>query len=315
MDDDMNDFTLHILNEKNKVINKDFIEAVLEKYGLKHKVKYLENFQRAMIHVSYLKKTVLADKTAKLIKDVVPIDDPSKAMPLQDKSYERLEFLGDSVIHHAIARYLFDRYENEDEGFLTKLRTKLENKKNLAYISRKLNFNEYAIFARNIELTGGRMSNISIMEDIFEAFVGALSLETNFENCKKFIINIMEREIDIAELIHTENNYKEMMMQYCHKMKWSDPIYATEEVMEEGTRRKFRMNVKANGNIAGSGIGITKKEGEQNAARMALISYGVLSITQNTIEDDDDLYGELSNDENGINNDDGSVYGECSDDD
>lgn len=319
------DFTLHILNEKNKIITEDFINSLFKKFKIKHRVKNLEMYQRAMFHISYLKKNVLTDKTAKLLKDIPPIADSSGVMPLQDKSYERLEFLGDAVIHHVIAEYLYNRYDDKDEGFLTKLRTKIENKKTLAYLSRRLGLNEYAVFARNIELSGGRMNNISIMEDIFEAFIGALSKEATYELCREFIINIMEKELDIAELINTENNYKEMLMQYFHTMKWPDPIYSTDEIIGEGTRRKFKMAVKKVNCVIGTGIGTSKKEGEQNAARMALITYGVLTVNHNTeIEnEDDDLYGELSDDEGSCNSQKNTdnlseiseIYGSCSDDD
>ena len=115
-----------------------------------------------------------------------------KTVKLQDKSYEVLEYLGDAVIHAVLAEYLFRRYPNADQGFLTTLRTRIEKGETLNKFSRKLQFDKYAIISRNIELSGGRDNNVNIMEDIFEAFIGALKLETNFETCQKFIINLID---------------------------------------------------------------------------------------------------------------------------
>ena len=75
----------------------------------------------------YLKNQQLTDKFIKLLKEIDPIKDKKLALPLQENSYEVLEFLGDAVIHAVIAEYLHRRYPDKDQGFLTKLRTKIEN--------------------------------------------------------------------------------------------------------------------------------------------------------------------------------------------
>lgn len=290
------DFKLHILNDKNKPITADFLNGIFKKYGLKHKVKYLKNFQNAMIHISYLNRTSITDKTAKILKDIPPIDNPELAMPLQTQSYDRLEFLGDTEIHSALTRYLFKRYKKEDEGFLTTLRTKLEKGETLSKLSIILGLNEYAVIAKNIELANGRIDNYKMNEDIFEAFIGALSLEVSTKKCRKFIINIIEKHIDIAELNSLNDNYKEQLMQKYHKLKWSEPKYydcSTNE-QKESDQKSYTMCVKTpTGEIAGVGSGITKSKAEQIAAMNALYALGFL-------KDDDensDYYGEVSENE------------------
>jgi len=301
------DFKLHILNEKNILITTEFIEKTLKKYGLRHKVKNLELFQTAMIHVSYMNRTNIIEKTARLLKDIPPIDDPKKALPLQDTSYGRLEYLGDAVIHHAIADYLYDRYSGEDEGFLTKLRTKLEKAEALSELSKKLGFHKYAIIARNVEIAGGRLSNTHLTEDIFESFFGALSLEQSYENCRDLFIKIVETEIDIAELIYNDDNYKDRLMRYCHKIKWPEPKYFEDTNTSNGGRdkdtndpnipRNFTMYTKnPSGKIIGIGEGSSIKKAEQEAAKSALVALGV--IKENDSEDQgDDYYGEASDNE------------------
>ena len=187
------DYKNHILNEKNIKITETFIESIFKKYGLKHKIKNIDAFQLAMVHKSYLDNVIVTEKIVKLLKDVIPIEKKyvKKTIPLQPNDNGRLEFLGDAIIHCALARYIFDRFGSEPEGFLTKLRIELEKNETLSILSKKLGLEKYAIISRSIEYTNGRKNNISISEDIFEGFIGALSLECDYEKCKDFIISII----------------------------------------------------------------------------------------------------------------------------
>jgi dsRNA-specific ribonuclease len=287
-------YVQHVLNEKNKYISVGFIERILKKYGLEHKVKNLNNFQLAMIHKSYLKNIQLNEKTIKLMKDIPPIDPKVKlsTIPLQENSYESLEFLGDAVIHLILANYLFKRYENKDPGFLTILRTKIEKGETLNKLSRILGFHEYAIFARNIELAGGRVNNVNIMEDVFEAFMGALSLETSFENCKIFLTNLIDSNIDFAQLINTEDNYKEMLMQYYHKLGFkTTPRYELLETIDEKPKKKFVMGAyDPDKKLIGKGTAQSKVAAAQIAAQNALIKFNVIKENVDNSDDDDEIY-------------------------
>lgn len=284
----MEEFKNHILNEKNKYVTKEFIEGTLRKYGIEHKVKNLSAYQTAFVHTSYLSSTVPTDKLVKLLKEIPEIEFPETAIPLQKNSYESLEFLGDAVIHSVIAEYLLKRYPDKDPGFFTKLRTKIEKGETLNKISRRLNFHEYAIFARNIEISGGRTNNKNIMEDIFEAFIGALKLETTYETCQKFISNLMELEIDFAEMISVEDNYKEMLMQHYHRQGYTTtPTYSLIRVIEEKPRKKFEMAaLDPEGKVMGKGISTSKSTAAQYAAQEALKKVGILE----NHEDEEEYY-------------------------
>lgn len=306
------DFKNHIINEKNIPITEKYINKVFSLYDLKHKVVNLENFQLAMIHISYLNRSNITEKTAKMLKDVVPISNENKlkAMPLIDKkkkqtsdqeedngSYGRLEYLGDAVIHLILAQYLFERYKKKDEGFLTKIRTKIEKADTLSILSKKIGLHKYAVVARNIEQSDGRNQNTHLTEDIFEAFIGALSLETSFEDCKKFVIAIIEEEINIPELINTDDNYKDRLMQYFHQQKWGEPKYyediAKQQNIKDGCQdiKIFTMFVKKQtGETLGIGVGNTKTKAEQESACNALIA---LKIITND-DDKSDYYGDDS---------------------
>ena len=344
---------LYVLNEKNKLITTTVIEKLLESYGISYKVKHLDRFQRAMTHISYLNKDFKNDKNFKMTyicsnnreRELEPIANPNDAIPLQDASYERLEFLGDSVIHLALADYLFHRYENQYEGFMTRLRTKLENGQTLSNLAKVLNLHEYVLISRNIEHSGGRQKNTHILEDSFESFIGALYidgtdydcdslcngiyekitallsetqtlskkvqtsiknilqeemqkwiinnniLQSNFEICKKFVIAVIEDEIDIAQLLYHETNYKDSLLQYYHKMKWSDPEYEMMDLIGPEYQKQFKMCVKGPGRvIVGVGAGSSKKKGEQEAAKQALTYFGVIK-SEVEVDSDNELYG------------------------
>lgn len=295
------DFKNHIINENNKEITKEVIEKIFKKYKFSHKVKNLENFQLAMVHISYLNRTTITEKTARMLKDVIPIEDKMKhlAMPLKEQDYGELEFLGDAVIHGVLAEYLKKRYGGQGEGFLTKLRTKLEKDETLSKISKILGLQNYAIIARNIEQADGRLTNVHLTEDIFEAFIGALKEETTWEKCQEFILSIIETEIDIAELIHHDDNYKDRLMQYFHKVKWGEPKYhediSQQKTIKEGCveYRSYTTYVKDPfDNIIGVGEGNSKPKSEQNAAYNSLIYLKV--INENGDDNDSDYYGEAN---------------------
>jgi ribonuclease-3 len=276
------DIKLRILNEKNIYITKKFINSIFKKVNFEHKVQNLENFQKAMIHSTYLITNLDNPKSQKILKDTEPIDEDmvTKCIPLQTNSYERLEYLGDSILRHAIGKYLFNRFPNEDEGFLTTIRSKIERKSALSELCKKLGLQKYAIISRSIESVNGRMTNITLTEDILEAFIGALNLEVSDDQSRDFICKLIEKEVDFAEIIRTKNNYKDMIMQYFHKCYEirHDLEYVDEELESTDGRRKFKSYVKdKNTNeILGCGKGKSKKSSQQRAAKSALLQIGII---------------------------------------
>ena len=243
-----------------------------------------------MTHDSYLVRDFKNDKIVKLVKEKelqpIPQNELKNVIPLQTNSYERQEFLGDSLIHLILADYLYNRYPDRDEGFMTKLRTKIENGTTLSNLARVLGLHEYVLLARNIEQIGGRHSNDHIFEDVFEAFLGCLwkDSDKNYPLCEQFVINIIEAHIDLAHMIYKETNYKDLLLQYHHKMKWSDPEYYLVSVIEKGGKKLFQMGIKTPNSTStvSTAIATSKKAAEQIAAQNALLKYGILS------EDSDD---------------------------
>jgi dsRNA-specific ribonuclease len=283
----MDNIELQILNSKNKYITIEYIENTLKKYNINYKVKNLSYFQMALIHSSYLKKSINIIKnrqkynlnevyTEEISCETTIID--ANVIPLQTTSYERMEFLGDSVIHLILAEYLYTRYPDQCEGFMTRLRTKIENGDSLAYLSKVLNLHEYVLISSILETSNYREKNIKILEDVFESFIAALYLDSGLEITKKFIISLIEKEIDMAQLLYNETNYKDSLMQYYHKMRWTEPIYSLVELTGPEHKKNFKMCVKHYKlGIIGTGTGSCKKKGEQIAAKNALIYHGEIN--------------------------------------
>ena len=290
------DPTLFILNKKNCLITKKYIQGMLKDYGVKVKIKNIHNFQIAMTHNSYLKRDSEYYKVEKVKKTmergVKPIADPKSCIQLQDESYEELEFLGDAVIHLILADYIKHRYKGLREGFMTKLRTKIESGETLADLAKCIGLHKYALISRHIEDNDGRENNMHIQEDAFEAFMGALYEEVGFDPCHKFFINLIEEEVDFSGLNYKETNFKDRLLQYFHHRHWCDPKYGVLNVSGPEHNKKFTMYVKCkvnprvNGEIVGTGVGSSKKNGEQEAAKKALIKFGAYK------EDTDDIYEE-----------------------
>ena len=184
-------------------------------------------------------------------------------------SNERLEFLGDSVLNLIIGEYLFNKFPNEEEGFLTKVRAKMVNRNALSIVAENLNLGELLIISSNVPKSITHNSK-SILSDAFEALIGAVYLDRGIEVCKKFIqTNILEPALNNGEHLIDEN-YKSQLLEYAQANKLAIPVYQI--VSEEGPHhdKTFTAEVVVGEKVLGEGKGKSKKEAEQNAAQVAL---------------------------------------------
>ena len=262
-------FKTNPYNESNKLISSSDIINILKQYNINDlSINNLQLYQRAFIHTSYTK-----------LKDYESFKNPNNCLELFDNSYETLEFIGDSIIGNIIGLYLYNRYyitHNQDEGFLTKLKIRLVNGKQLSEFSKHLKLYNFLIISKNIQ----EKDNINLLEDIFEAFIGALYLDTNsYELVSKFLINIIETHIDFSDLILNDNNYKDQILRFFQHKFLVHPLYKTTKCEDNHI---FECSIyKLNDNNTeihiSSGSGNTKKIAEQSAAKNALIYYQVLN--------------------------------------
>ena len=270
-------------NNNNNEITLNNVQSILSRYNINYKVNNIELYKRAFIHRSYTKRPHLSN----IQENITIVEKPFDCMPLKSKSNERLEFLGDAVVSIVVAKYLYERFPDENEGFLTKMRTKLVNGEMLGFLASKLGFGEYAIMSRHIEDKCKGRTSQHILEDIFEAFVGAMFLDFNeidnynlldnfysgigFQICEKFIIHVIEEYVDFSELIISNNNYKEMLSKYFNET-YSTSINFSDPSVEGGLNdRLYTVNVLDDkNNVIGTGVGKSKKKAEQYACKDTL---------------------------------------------
>jgi len=184
-------------------------------------------------------------------------------------SNERLEFLGDAALGFITAEHLHQRFPHKDEGFLTKLRSKLVNGKALAAYARAIEIGTLIIMSENMDEAGGRQSP-SILADAFEAIIGAVYLDLGLEEARRFVHRTMFEGVDLEELALEPDNYKSLLLEYAQARGWSQPRYRV--TMEEGPShdRTFTVEVLLDDRSYGNGTAPSKKRAEQIAARQAL---------------------------------------------
>lgn len=181
------------------------------------------------------------------------------------ENYERLEFLGDKILDFIVSEYL---YKNRHifEGEMTKIRASHVCEDALAEYSLNSHFDKYLRLGRGEELTGGR-SKKTILADVFEAFIGALYLDQGMEKAKEFVKNTVIKSINKNEEIF--NDYKSELQELVQTSKKSLEYVLVRETGPSHDK-EFEVNVLVEDIVYGSGIGKTKKEAEQNAAKDAL---------------------------------------------
>ncbi|NMA91289.1 MAG: ribonuclease III [Amphibacillus sp.] len=181
---------------------------------------------------------------------------------------ERLEFLGDAVLELGISQYLYRTYPNKPEGELTKLRATIVCEPALVKFALDLKFDQYVLLGKGEERTGGR-KRPALLADVFEAFIGALYLDQDFNAVVNFLHKYIYPKIKNGFMIK-EIDYKSQLQELIQQDKQGEINY--EIISEKGPShdREFIAQVKINNKVVGIGHGRTKKESEQRAAKIAL---------------------------------------------
>lgn len=186
---------------------------------------------------------------------------------------EKLELLGDAVLGLVVAEYLYQKYPEEKEGVLAKIKSMAVSEPVLASISRKLRIGEYLLLSKGEMVTGGRDRN-SILGDVFEAILGAIYLDSGFFAAKEYVLLHLKDMIDHIDDFEEILDFKTILQEYCQKKYRDIPKYTL--VGEEGPdhRKLFEMQVQIQNNIA-KAKGTNKKIAEQMAAKQLCKELGV----------------------------------------
>lgn len=244
------------------------------------------SLQKFLLKKTFRKKTekeiLLSAKISKIIgrkienidyyKEAFSLKTPNKV--LNAKNYERLEFLGDSVLGSIISCYLYKTYSEENEGFLTQMKSKIVNRKNLNLLGEKLKLTEFIQNGSH----GSLGENIS--GNLFEAFIGAIYLDFNYDICKEIVLDKIFSEKEIEKLENKIVSYKGLLLEWSQKKKVSIK-YETSEEQLPNKSFIFRTCVFLNNTKIASATETSKKKAEEKAAQRAFYT---LNKKENIIE-------------------------------
>lgn len=182
--------------------------------------------------------------------------------------YERLEFLGDSILGYVTAEFLYQREPQLPEGRMTRLRAELVCETSLHKVAKAMGFGEYMRLGRGEEHTGGR-ERVSVLADMVEAVIAAMYLDSGMDEARRFIMANVLNDVEISETHHF-TDYKTELQEVVQRK--ADQHISYEMIGESGPdhNKLFTFRVSVNGIPMGEGTGRTKKEAEQMAACKAL---------------------------------------------
>ena len=182
---------------------------------------------------------------------------------------ERLEYLGDAVLELTVSEYLF-HLGHLNEGEMTKFRASIVCSESLSRAANAIHLGDYLIMGKGEDVTGGRKRR-SNLENAFEAIVGAVFLDSDFQNAKKVTLNLLADNIELALAGKLVNDYKTKLQEQIQQHSDSVIEYVLESASGPEHDKTFRVSLWINRRRESEGSGKTKKEAEQNAAKAYLI--------------------------------------------
>lgn len=185
------------------------------------------------------------------------------------QSNERLEFLGDAILNSIVGDFLYQHYPSMEEGDLTKVRSRLVNRKVLAQRAKEMRISDFLLLSSSAVQSVGSGSD-SILADAFEAIIGALYLDGGLKAAQSFVKRTLLCDEAALTAALTDDNYKSALLEYSQGRSLGVPRYAI--VREDGPDhdRRFTVEVYLGPDSLGSGTGRSKKDAEQAAAAQAL---------------------------------------------
>jgi ribonuclease-3 len=208
-----------------------------------YKFRELDILNAALTHPSYLHENQIRD----------------------EYHYERMEFLGDSVLGLIVCRHLYCEFPDYAEGALSDIKSHVVSEKHLANIAKRMELGKYIRFGAGEARTGGRRKN-SILANVFEAVLGAIFLDGGYDKAEIYLLKFSKDDIVIHPPERESSNFKGILQKYCQIYLSSDPNYRVVGEQGPSHSRKFEMEVWAVNQKLGYGQGKSKKEAEQKAA-------------------------------------------------
>ncbi|AWI24979.1 ribonuclease III [Flavobacterium pallidum] len=183
-------------------------------------------------------------------------------------SYERLEFLGDAMLSSVIAAHLFNQVPSGDEGYLTKMRSKIVSREHLNELGRDLNLISFVESKVPAQHFGD-----NIHGNIFEALIGAIYLDAGYAACEKFInTRVIMPYVDIPKLEGKVISYKSLLIEWCQKEKktFHYDVYEDNGI---GGERLFGVKLSIDGKVVAKARAVSKKKAEEKASQRAYFAF------------------------------------------
>lgn len=223
------------------MLNKKLLDKVLSEYNIK--INNYEHFLLAMTHSSYANEHNM-------------------------KSNERIEFLGDAVLGLLVAKYIYENFPKMPEGKMSKLRATYVCESANAKYAKELKIDELILLGRGEEISGGRNKD-AVINDGFESFLGALYLTNGIDDVKKILEKLVFPHIEANDQVEFVD-YKSLLQEYVQAETRSALTYRLDKKEGAANEPTFTMSVLLEGIVLGTGIGRSKKEATQSAAKDAL---------------------------------------------
>lgn len=233
-------------NPNNHLLDRPFVESVIERFcGTYIRIYDLRKYQLAFVHKS-VKKRDLSPHTEEVLAEIAKAkvhNQPIK--PILEKygtwnngepviftqDYEQIEFVGDGWIGSIVGDYLYSLFPRQGEGFYTMLKQKIVCSEGLAALSTHIGFDKYLLLSTRNEQRYGRTQ--SYLEDVFEAFCGAIKQDLGIQMLQLFLKNAIESAMNFEYFITTDSNFKDTLMRFFQSNGWGQPTYP--DICEEGT--------------------------------------------------------------------------------
>lgn len=182
-------------------------------------------------------------------------------------NYERLEFLGDAMLGTIISKYLYNSVPEGDEGYLTKMRSKIVSRKHLNQLGMDLGLIAF-VESRIPKAHFGE----NIHGNVFEALIGAIYLDRGYKYCERFIQHkVIEPYVDIEQLESKVMSYKSLIIEWCQKEKKTFKFDVYEDTGNDSVRH-FSVRLYIDGKILAKGRATSKKKSEEKAAKRAFFA-------------------------------------------
>lgn len=239
---------------------------------LKHCIMSLGSMDAMELTQAALER-VLGFKVIDFSKYITVFTHKSAMRITHGESYERLEFIGDSIIGFVVAVMLFESFPQADEGVLTRLRTKLVSRDCLASLAWHMGLHRFVMMNQR-SMQHGFNENPRILEDVFESLVACIYLDLGMAAAKTFLLSTLQKYVNFHDIVR-DTNYKDGLMRYAQARGMPLPEYL---VMNTAANSHAAFLVRARlGSACGQGVGPSKKQAEQAAAQHLLHLLGGLT--------------------------------------